>query len=270
MRRSSWWTTPQPTAPRGWSKRLGDDRVRYHRNQRHLGAIATFNRCLEITRGELVHLLHGDDAVRPGFYRAMESALSDAAIVAAVCRVQDINADGSPIYVTRSYRKGTGVWTDALEALAVSNRVRAPGIVVRRSAYEDVGGYLTALPHAADWEMWTRLAAHGPLMFVDEVLACYRRHDMSDTSARIRTGANVQERIAAIGVVAGHIAPRRRPRTTRKALAYSAVFAFRTALSLVRKGDWSAARQQIRGALRCVRQLPAGVRLPAGPTTGPG
>ena len=84
--------------------------------------------------------------------------------------------------------KGTGVWTDALDAFAVSNRVRAPGIVVRRAAYERVGGYRTDLPHAADWEMWTRLAAHGPIVFVDQVLACYRRHDTSDTSARVRPG----------------------------------------------------------------------------------
>lgn len=246
-------------------KRLCGDQVQYLRNERHLGAIATFNRCLEVAGGEFVHLLHGDDAVRPGFYRAMESALSDPTIVAAVCRVQDVDADGNPIYITRSYRKGTGVWTNALEAFAVSNRVRAPGIVVRRSAYEDVGGYLTDLPHAADWEMWTRLAGHGPLMFVDEVLACYRRHEASDTSARTRTGANVEERIAAISVVARHIAPSRRPRTTRKALAYSVVFACRTAISLIERGDWPAARRQLREASHCLRLLLRGVRLSVGP-----
>lgn len=251
-------------------ERLGGDRVRYQPNERRLGAIDTFNRCLAVSRGELVHLLHGDDAVRPGFYRAMESALADPKIVAAVCRVQDVDADGVPTYITRSYRNGTGVWTDALEAFAVSNRVRAPGIVVRRSAYEEVGGYLIDLPHAADWEMWTRLAAHGPLVFVDEVLACYRRHDTSDTSARIRSGANIQERVAAIGVVAGHIAPRRRAHTTRMALAYSVVFACRTALSLINDGNWSAARRQLREAVHCVRLLPRGVRVPGGRSPGRG
>lgn len=256
--------------PAGMVGRLSSDHVRYQRNSRHLGAIATFNRCLETARGELVHLLHGDDAIRPGFYRAMESVLSDPTIVAAVCRVQDIDADGVPIYVTRSYRNGTGVWTEALEMIAVSNRVRPPGIVVRRSAYEHVGGYRTDLPHAADWEMWARLAAHGPLVFVDEVLACYRRHDRSDTSARILTGANVQERISAIGVVAGHIAPQRRPRTTRRALAFSVVFACRTALSLVNDGNWAAAGQQFRQAARCARMLPRGVRPPAEPITSNG
>ena len=37
---------------------------------------------------------------------------------------------------------------------------RPAGIVVRRRAYERLGGFRTDLPHAADWEMWTRLAAN--------------------------------------------------------------------------------------------------------------
>jgi glycosyltransferase involved in cell wall biosynthesis len=240
-------------------ERLGRGRVQYRPNPGHLGAVGTFNRGLGLATGELVHLLHGDDMVRPGFYPAMDSALADAATVAAVCRVEDVDASGAPLYITRSYRKGTGVWRDALDALAVSNRVRTPGIVVRRAAYEEVGGYRTDLPHAADWEMWTRLAAHGPVVFVDEVLARYRRHGGSDTSARVLTGDNIRERVTAIGVVAGHVAPNRRARTTRRALAYAIVFATRTALSLVRAGKWSAAGRQGLEAVRCVWLLPRGI-----------
>jgi glycosyltransferase involved in cell wall biosynthesis len=239
--------------------RLGRGRVRYRPNPRHLGAIGTFNQCLALATGELVHLLHGDDAVLPGFYAAMEQALAEPTVVAAVCRVRDLGAYNTPIYTTRSYRKGTGVWTNALDAFAVSNRVRTPGIVVRRAAYERAGGYRTDLPHAADWDMWTRLAAQGPIVFVDEVLAVYRRHNTSDSWPRIRTGANVRERVTAIGVVSAYVAPNRQALTTRKALAYSVVFAARTALSLVKAGEWSAAGRQAYEAVRCAWLMPRGV-----------
>lgn len=240
-------------------ERLGRDRVQYRSNPGHLGAVDTFNRCLDLATGELVHLLHGDDMVLPGFYPAMEQALADPTAVAAVCRAQDVDAHNSPTYITKSYRQGTGVWMNALDALAVSNRVRAPGIVVRRAAYERVGGYRTDLPHAADWEMWARLAAHGPVVFVDQVLACYRRHDTSDTSTRVSTGANIRERVIAIGVVGDHVPPNRRARTRRRALAYTIVFATRTALSLVTSGNWSAAGRQGREAVRCAWLLLRGV-----------
>lgn len=238
--------------PAGVVERLGQGRVQYRPNPTHLGAIGTFNRCLGLARGELVHLLHGDDAVLPGFYAAMGSALDDAFVVAAVCRARDVDADDRPTWTTRSYRGGTGMWPDALESLAVSNRVRAPAVVVRRSAYEAVGGFRTDLPHAADWDMWTRLAAHGPVVFVDEVLACYRRHSASDTSTRVLTGANVRERVAVIDVVLGYLPGQRRRRLRRRALAYAAAFAVRTAVQQARAGQARGTVAQAREALRCL------------------
>ncbi len=239
--------------------RLGAGRVRYDRNPDPLGAIATFNRCVQLASGELVHLLHGDDEVLPGFYQAMENALADPSVVAAVCRVRYIDAAGRPGPVTRSYRAGTGVWADALEAQAVSNRIRPPGVVVRARAYARLGGYRTDLPHAADWEMWTRLAAAGPIVFVDEVLACYRRHDASDTASRVRTGANVRERVTAIGMINSYVPPSRRARTVRAGLVFSAIFAGRTAFGRARAGDWSASAHQLREAMRCLIMVPRGV-----------
>lgn len=247
--------------PAGVVERLGGGRVAYRPNPGHLGAIGTFNRCLELASGELLQLLHGDDLVRPGFYAAMAAALDDhPTAVAAVCRVEDVDAAGSPTYVTRSYRTGTGIWENALEALAVSNRVRAPGIVVRRRAYAEAGGYRTDLPHAADWEMWTRLAAHGPVVFVDRVLARYRRHPGSDTSTRVRSGENLRERVTAIGVITEHIPARRRPLVSRRALAYATIFAARTTWTSIRHGDWPAAGAQLRQTLRCIALLPLGIR----------
>src|SRR4051794_25496330 len=31
-----------------------------------------WNRCIELARGEWIHILHQDDSVKPGFYNAME------------------------------------------------------------------------------------------------------------------------------------------------------------------------------------------------------
>jgi hypothetical protein len=91
------------------------------------------------------------------------------------------------------------------------------------------------------------------------VLAVYRRHNSSDSWPRIRTGANVRERITAIGVVSAYVPPNRRALTMRKALAYSVVFAARTAVSLVKAGDWSAAGRQAYEAVRCAWLMPGGV-----------
>ena len=119
---------------------------------------------------------------------------------------------------------------------------------MRRAAYEAVGGFREDLAHAADWEMWMRLARHGPLWFEDGVLARYRVHPEQDTSAQIRSGANIDERIAALKLVnAGLAEPR-----VRSGLLYSGAYAGRIALEQARAGRWRSSLTQATAAVRCV------------------
>src|SRR5262249_50406733 len=51
---------------------IGGNRVGFFRQSRNVGHIANFRTCITRARGEIVHLLHGDDVVRPGFYERLE------------------------------------------------------------------------------------------------------------------------------------------------------------------------------------------------------
>jgi hypothetical protein len=221
------------------------------RNERNLGAIGNFNACLDAATGELVHLLHGDDLSAPGFYAAATQVFDDHPDVGTfVARTTYIDEHGVAAETTRSERTGSGVWDDALAVLAVSNRVRPPGVAVRRTSLEAVGGFRTDLPHAADWEMWARLAAHGPVWFEDRSLARYRRHSASDTAGRVLSGDNIAERLRCIDLIAGHVVAEDRSGLVRRARAYSALFAARTAVGLLRARQLRGAANQTRAAVR--------------------
>lgn len=224
--------------------RVGGGRVRLVRNNTALGAVPNFNRCLGLARGELVHLLHGDDLVLPGFYAAMDSAFDTSGLSAAFCRTQHIDEHGTPIAVTRRYVPGGGVWRTALETMASANRVAAPSIVVTAETYKAAGTFDEALPHAADWDMWARAAAHGPIYFVDRVLAQYRVHAANDTSKRLRTGANMSERYAALEHVIAHVPEGTHTRVRRRAAALGAIYALRMARRRLRAGDFRTAGVQ--------------------------
>lgn len=88
-------------------RELGGGRVRLVRNERALGAVPNFNRCIEVASGDLIHLLHGDDRVLPGFYTELQRAFDDPEVLAAFCRTQHIDAVGEPLAVTRSYVDST-------------------------------------------------------------------------------------------------------------------------------------------------------------------
>jgi hypothetical protein len=56
------------------------------------------------------------------------------------------------------------------------NVVDTPTAVVRTSVQRQVGGYRKDLPHAADMQMWLRIAAHGSVGHVEADQAYYRLH----------------------------------------------------------------------------------------------
>lgn len=225
-------------------RRIGGDKVTFVRNETARGAVPNFNYCLSLASGDLIHLLHGDDLVLPGFYDAMDDAFARGNIAAAFCRTQHIDAQGTPMAVTRSYVHGGGIWDRALMALATSNRISAPSMVITADTFAAIGGFDTSLPHAADWDLWARVAAHGPVHFVDRVLAQYRVHAASDTSARIRTGANMAERYSALEHVLRHVPAELRPRMRRTAATLGAYYALRMTRRQLRAGHLDIAAVQ--------------------------
>ena len=57
--------------------RLGGGRIAFHRQPENVGVVGNLNTCLQRSRGELVHLLHGDDYVLEGFYRTLDNDLRE-------------------------------------------------------------------------------------------------------------------------------------------------------------------------------------------------
>ena len=73
------------------------------------------------------------------------------------------------------------------------NPFRTPGSVVRRSFYEEHGGFDPRLPHVADWEMWVRAIRLGGGLALNEPLAWYRYFPANHTGQLRRTGENLRD-----------------------------------------------------------------------------
>lgn len=202
---------------------VGGGRVGYHRHEVNRGNIATFNTCLARSTGRYVHILHGDDLVLPGFYERLGRALDDEPrCVAAICGHVLVDDAGDLMRPMPALADRPGILPDFLERILGGNLIQAPSIVVRRDAYEAVGGFDDRIgTYAEDWEMWTRLAAIGPVWYDPDVLAAYRvRSGSISSSVGSRSLADMR-RVVAInratveGVVPAGIA-RRRERAARQ------------------------------------------------------
>lgn len=228
-------------------------RVAFYRQERNLGHWNNLNTCLRRSRGELVHVLHGDDAVRDGFYARLENPFADHSVGAAFCRFIAMDEAGNWLTVAPLETEHDGVISDWLDRIAVGQRVQAPTMVVRRSVYEAVGGFDRRAGDAEDWEMWTRIAGHTGVFHVVEPLALYRIRSSSLSRGTLRTGEHVDNlrRVAMLNREV--LPPERRDAFAREARETIALTAIKRARRYLGAGDVAAARAQLRQALRTSR-----------------
>lgn len=164
-------------------------RVEIHRFPERLGLAGNLNRSIGLSRGHLVHLLHQDDYVLPGFYASMLSAFQRAPTAGmAFCRTRIVDDSGRLQKLTSGPRVWSGVVSGWVSKIATRQRVQAPSAVVARCTYEQVGGYREDLRFALDWEMWVRIAVRYAVWYEPRALAAYRRHARSETG-RVRADA---------------------------------------------------------------------------------
>lgn len=179
--------------PAGVVAELGSGRVEFVRGERNIGATNNFNRCIQLSRGELVHILHGDDFVLPRYYETIQYLANESpAFGIFATRVFFVNED-NVITGVEPYEGTLQQGTFDPRPFFYRNAVQFAGVAVRRSAYELAGGFRPVFTHVADCEMWSRLTASVGLKVSPEVLACYRIFDGSDTSRLAQTAQNIRE-----------------------------------------------------------------------------
>jgi GT2 family glycosyltransferase len=244
--------------PEAVVRELGRGRVGFHRQPRNVGHVSNFNTCLERARGHLVHLLHGDDCVREGFYGKLQRLLEQHPEAgAAFCRVIVMDERGHWRHLNNLLQRQSGLLAESLRVIASKLPVETPSIVVRRAAYERLGGFDPRFRFCGeDLEMWVRVAAHYPVAYEPEPLALYRKHTRSLSGVSIRTGQNIRDAVLAIDTFAAYLPQAIVARATRRSKEKIALWALDLARLMTSRGDLVAARAQLREALRCSRSRP--------------
>ncbi len=154
-----------------------DDRVRVFAKP-HRGYVPWLNEGLRIARGEFIARMDADDVSFPQrFARQVEYLRRQPDCVAIGCDLLMIDPDGDPLCkVTHD------VEHEAIEADLLNGEfdvISHPTCMMRRSALVAVGGYRDKYETVEDFDLWLRLAEHGRLANLPEVLFQYRQHHES-------------------------------------------------------------------------------------------
>lgn len=70
--------------PQAIVEELGKGRIGFYRQKQNVGQLNNFSTCLNLAKGKIIHLLHGDDFVHDGFYENLwKGFISDDSVGAA-------------------------------------------------------------------------------------------------------------------------------------------------------------------------------------------
>jgi len=182
-----------------------DPRIRFHRHSRRLGAVPTWNHCLELARGEYLAFLCADDfflsdklrcqvevlaadpavgLVHTGGYWADESAekesLFSAVFPADLQRYLSADRCSAAPEELRSLAGGY-------------NYIHLSSAMFRRCCVDEQGRFSEHFPYAADWDLWLRIAAHYGVTYLACPLAVYRRHGRNLTRDMQASGQDLRD-----------------------------------------------------------------------------
>jgi len=147
--------------------------------------VAVSNIGLREAAGEWACFLHQDDFWLPGRMVRMRREIESAEGALILHNAMFVGPEGQNLGPwTCPIKEGSVLPKLFLKHLLVQNFIAIPSPLFRRAAALQSGGMDETLWFSADWDLWLRLGALGPVRFVNEALSAFRVHPESQTLAR--------------------------------------------------------------------------------------
>ncbi|MFE9253549.1 glycosyltransferase family 2 protein [Streptomyces sp. NPDC006879] len=188
-----------------WFAALGDDRVRYQRNERNLGITGNFRKCVELVEAEYFTMLGSDDLLLPNYVATLRAAIT-ARPKAAMYQpgVQVIDENGAVcsslvdevkrrLYAPRTDGRRTLSGEDLAANLLAGNWLYFPSIAWRSDIVKEVN-FREDLSVIQDLALVVELIRRGEELVVDPAVCFqYRRHSGSLSASEAGTGKRFAE-----------------------------------------------------------------------------
>lgn len=182
---------------------------RYERNERNVGMVGNFNRCIDLAQGRWVQILHDDDYLLPGALGHLLARLPNEPADTSVLLFGVQVVDGQGKRLRRQVPRRRQILSPAValrKHLTWSSFVRFPAIVVARDAYQEVGPFDDSVGAATDLEMWSRLFGTFGVRLEPAPIVAYVIHPEAATESMfteryLELIAEVFDRAVAMGVL---------------------------------------------------------------------
>jgi len=232
-------------------KNIGGDRVGYYRQPTNVGSLRNFETAINISKGYYIHILHGDDEVKNGFYKEIEQLFDENPTAgAAFTEFEYIDNVGIRLWDNEKVHSIRGIIENWANMIASKQLLQVPAMVVKRSTYEKLGSFY-AVHYGEDWEMWVRIAINYPVAYSPQYLARYRVHRTNISSRSLKSGQNLKDIKKVIGIIYKNMPADIRKKINKQCRKNFAEYYARIAHRLYHEhNDYRSALIQANGSLR--------------------
>lgn len=169
-------------------RNITDRRLLYHRNPENLGLFGNFNRCVELAKGEIIHILHSDDFIDPDFtqtcvrffmdHPSVMLTFSSATIITSSGEV-DISYAGGDLFfpAPEGFRR----------VLTEQSFIVCPSVMIRREVYQKFGRYSPGYPYSADLHYWLKISRFCDIGYVSGARLFYHQGQHSESYIHLFT-----------------------------------------------------------------------------------
>jgi glycosyltransferase involved in cell wall biosynthesis len=204
-------------------RKIGKGRIGYFRQPNNVGSLRNFETCLNRSTGHYIHLLHGDDRVKQGFYLEIQKVFKTFPEAgAAFTGFTFVDEQNQRLYDNKELLYEPGVLKNWLSEIARAQLIQPPAMVVKRPVYEKLGSFY-GVHYGEDWEMWVRIAANYPVAHSPKKLALYRVHQSNITSRYFLSGQSITDVLKVVDMIQEFLPENERARVkrfTKKHLAH--------------------------------------------------
>ena len=172
-----------------FSKR--ERRIRIVRNQKNLGLVQNWNRCVELAEGEWIKFVFQDDFIAPDCIEELLNCCNGGSLF-AVCRRNIIFEKGSEtliklykyienINIENIFNRKTVITPENFRSTCLKyfdvNFIGEPtAVILHKSIFQKLGTFNPYLIHLCDWEFWLRVGVYQGFTYVPKILATFRVH----------------------------------------------------------------------------------------------
>lgn len=161
---------------------FGDPRLKFVKNRKNLGLFGNFNRCIELSQGKYLHILHSDDYIDPGFTRTCVEFLESHPEVGMT--FTDILAISEQAENRIGHTSCDNIFPAPegfRQILRFRNLISCPSVMVRRDVYDSVGPFSLEYPYSGDLYQWLRIARRFAIVHVTGATLYYRQGKHSES-----------------------------------------------------------------------------------------